>query len=122
MRISDWSSDVCSSDLDAFEPERLARLVPLARQCGAEMLADNLLLESDDGGTEPMLAPSEAASRAPMSAADLLLGHLPDTEHPRQSDGYLTQLIAPSFLEHQRLRHANELLAAATGNTKGREN
>src|SRR3546814_4891239 len=93
MRISDWSSDVCSSDLlaagdlrvsvisggrnrgpagarnlglavaagewialldadDAFEPERLARLVPLARQCGADMLADNLLLESDDGGTE----------------------------------------------------------------------
>src|SRR3546814_2800168 len=114
MRISDWSSDVCSSDLlaagdlrvsvisggrnrgpagarnlglavaagewialldadDAFEPERLARLVPLARQCGADMLADNLLLESDDGGTEPMLAPSEAASCAPMSAADFLL-------------------------------------------------
>src|SRR3546814_125284 len=38
---------------DAFEPERLARLVPLARQCGADMLADNPLPESGDGGTQP---------------------------------------------------------------------
>src|SRR3546814_8972569 len=108
MRISDWSSDVCSSDLDAFEPERLARLVPLARQCGADMLADNLLLESDDGGTEPMLAPSEAASCAPMSAADFLLGNLPDPEHPRKSYGFLKPLIARSFLERHGLRRSEE--------------
>src|SRR3546814_16416307 len=73
------------------------------------MLADNLLLESDDGGTEPMLAPSEAASCAPMSAADFLLGNLPDPEHPRKSYGFLKPLIARSFLERHGLRYAEDL-------------
>src|SRR3546814_19197872 len=113
MRISDWSSDVCSSDLDAFEPERLARLVPLARQCGADMLADNLLLESDDGGTDPMLAPSEAARCAPMSAADFLLGHLPAPEPPRKSSGLLKPLLARSFLERPGPPSAEDLRFAA---------
>src|SRR3546814_11951686 len=73
------------------------------------MLADNLLLESDDGGTEPMLAPSEAASCAPMSAADFLLGNLPDPEHPRKSYGFLKPLIARSFLERHGLRYDEDL-------------
>src|SRR3546814_3847351 len=30
MRISDWSSDVCSSDVDFFTDERLRRLIALA--------------------------------------------------------------------------------------------
>src|SRR3546814_4670384 len=35
MRISDWSSDVCSSDLDTFL--RLRERVAVARDCNAEL-------------------------------------------------------------------------------------
>jgi succinoglycan biosynthesis protein ExoO/succinoglycan biosynthesis protein ExoU len=90
---------------DAFEAERLARLVPLARQCGADLLADNLLLEDADGQSEPMLPPSETASCAPMSAADFLLGNLPDPAHPRKSYGFLKPLIARAFLQRHGLRY-----------------
>src|SRR3546814_13154858 len=112
MRISDWSSDVCSSDLavaagewialldadDAFEAERLARLVPLAGQCGADLLADNLLLEDEEGRTEAMLAPAETADCAPVSAAAFLLGNLPDPAHPRKSYGFLKPLLSRASL------------------------
>ena len=40
---------------DAFEPERLARLLGAARDCGGDLLADNLLLEDESGQVEPML-------------------------------------------------------------------
>src|SRR3546814_18026546 len=110
MRISDWSSDVCSSDLavaagewialldadDAFEAERLARLVPLAGQCGADLLADNLLLEDEEGRTEAMLAPAATADCAPVSAAAFLLGNLPDPAHPRKRYGFLKPLLSRS--------------------------
>src|SRR3546814_11017652 len=56
-----------------------------------------------------MLAPSEAASCAPMSAADFLLGNLPDPEHPRKSYGFLKPLIARSFLERHGLRYDEDL-------------
>src|SRR3546814_10295802 len=39
MRISDWSSDVCSSDLLAFEPLRLDILSPSIRYDGVPRLS-----------------------------------------------------------------------------------
>ena len=90
---------------DAFEAERLNRLVPLARDCGADLLADNLLLEDEDGRTEPMLPPSETASCAPMSAAQFLLGNLPDPARPRKSYGFLKPLISRDFLLRHGLRY-----------------
>jgi glycosyltransferase involved in cell wall biosynthesis len=90
---------------DAFEAERLNRLVPLARDCRADLLADNLLLEDEDGRTEPMLPPSETASCAPMSAAEFLLGNLPDPARPRKSYGFLKPLISRDFLLRHELRY-----------------
>src|SRR3546814_6807815 len=43
MRISDWSSDVCSSDLDLVEEQRPA--MRLFQQAGADKLAAFLLAE-----------------------------------------------------------------------------
>src|SRR3546814_9721321 len=40
MRISDWSSDVCSSDLDLRRPRALARLAIARRVAGARLDAD----------------------------------------------------------------------------------
>src|SRR3546814_18011968 len=54
MRISDWSSDVCSSDLDSksrledlylpYKPKRRTR-AQIAREAGLEPLADGLLAD-----------------------------------------------------------------------------
>src|SRR3546814_10814457 len=42
MRISDWSSDVCSSDLEVVDeaPRRLPRLLPRARRRGGRRRRD----------------------------------------------------------------------------------
>src|SRR3546814_1206507 len=52
------------------------------------------------------------SSCAPMSAADFLLGDLPDPEHPRKSYGFLKPLIARSFLERHGLRYDEDLRVA----------
>lgn len=97
---------------DAFEPGRLARLVRLASHCGADLLADNLLLEDEDGGVEPMLPPGAAQDCQIFSAADFLLGNLPDPAHPRRSYGFLKPLIRRAFLERHGL-HYDEALRFA---------
>ena len=94
---------------DAFEPGRLARLVGVARDCGADLLADNLLLESEAGDVEPMLPPGEVASCAPVSAAQFLLGNLPDRARPRKSYGFLKPLLCRAFLEAKGLRYDESL-------------
>jgi glycosyltransferase involved in cell wall biosynthesis len=90
---------------DAFEPGRLARLVGLARDCGADLLADNLLLEDPSGLREPMLPAGETASCAPMSATQFLLGNLPDPRRPRKSYGFLKPLILRAFLQAKGIRY-----------------
>jgi len=94
---------------DAFESGRLARLAGVARECGADLLADNLLLEGDDGTREPMLPPGEGASCAPVSAAQFLLGNLPDPARPRKSYGFLKPLMCRAFLEAKGLRYDESL-------------
>lgn len=94
---------------DAFEPERLAHLIPLARRYGADLLADNLLLEAADGGSEPMLPPVELPDCTPVTAADFLLGNLPDRSNPRKSYGFLKPIIARDFLQRHGLRYDESL-------------
>ncbi|NIA67647.1 glycosyltransferase family 2 protein [Pelagibius litoralis] len=94
---------------DAFEAERLGRLVGLARDCGADLLADNLWLEEEEGVTEAMLPLSEAASCAPITAADFLRGNLPDPKRPRKSYGFLKPLMSRAFLERHHLRYDESL-------------
>lgn len=90
---------------DAFEPGRLAALVGAARDCKADLLADNLLLEDEDGAVEAMLPPGEGASSTPLSAAQFLVGNLPDPAHPRKSYGFLKPLIRRAFLAEHALRY-----------------
>lgn len=94
---------------DAFEPERLARLTGVARECGADLLADNLLLEDDGGRAAPMLPPGEVANCAPISPAQFLLGNLPDPARPRKSYGFLKPLLCRAFLEAKNLRYDETL-------------
>ncbi|HMA13944.1 MAG: glycosyltransferase family 2 protein, partial [Bacteroidota bacterium] len=94
---------------DAFEPERLAHLVSLARHCDADLLADNLLLEAMDGRSEAMLPPAELPDCTPVTAADFLLGNLPDRANPRRSYGFLKPIIARGFLRRHGLRYDESL-------------
>jgi glycosyltransferase involved in cell wall biosynthesis len=90
---------------DAFEPGRLAALAGAARDCNADLLADNLLLEDASGAVEPMMPPGEGAGSAPLSAAQFLVGNLPDPAHPRKSYGFLKPLISRAFLKRHGLRY-----------------
>ena len=90
---------------DAFEPGRLARLLGLAKDCGADLLADNLLLEDETGSIEAMLPLAEAPSCAPLTAAQFLIGNLPDPQRPRKSYGFLKPMISRSFLKAKGLRY-----------------
>lgn len=94
---------------DAFEPGRLAVLVEAARECGADLLADNLLLEDADGRVEAMLTPVEGAAPAAVSAAEFLRGNLPDPAQPRRSYGFLKPLIRRAFLTGHGLRYDESL-------------
>jgi len=94
---------------DAFAPERLARLVAAAQAQRADMLADNLLLEDEDGHSEPMLAPAETTECERVSAAGFLLGNLPDPARPRKSYGFLKPVFRRAFLAAQGLRYDEEL-------------
>lgn len=94
---------------DAFEPDRLSRLVGIAQDTGADLLADNLLLEDETGYSEAMLPLSEAASCAPITSSDFLRGNLPDPKHPRKSYGFLKPLIARQFLEENGLCYDEDL-------------
>src|SRR5690606_5741979 len=75
----------------------------------ADLLADNLLLENAGGQTAPMLRPDEAPACAPITAADFLLGNLPDRANPRKSYGFLKPLISRAFLERHGLRYDESL-------------
>lgn len=105
--LGDWIA-LLDSD-DAFEPDRLARLLGMAKDCRADLLADNLLLEDETGAVEPMLPPGEAPSCAPLTAAQFLIGNLPDPERPRRSYGFLKPLISRAFLTVKGLRYDEEL-------------
>ncbi|WP_193369261.1 glycosyltransferase family 2 protein [Pelagibius marinus] len=94
---------------DAFEPGRLARLVGAARDHGADLLADNLLLDDARGAPQPMLPPGEGADCAMLSAAQFLRGNLPDPARPRKSYGFLKPLIRRAFLEERGLCYDEEL-------------
>lgn len=94
---------------DAFEPTRLSRLLGLARDCDADLMADNLLLEDEAGGEDVMLPVSEVANCGPVSAADFLRGNLPDPRRPRKSYGFLKPVMSRSFLEAHGLRYDESL-------------
>lgn len=94
---------------DAFEPERLAQMVAVAKDCGADLLVDNLLLEDEEGRREPMLPPSESADCAPLTAEQFLLGNLPDPARPRKSYGFLKPIVSRVFLDRHGIRYDEKL-------------
>src|SRR3546814_6585954 len=92
MRISDWSSDVCSSDLNAAKLFCLVILVLAAP--GRPVLAEGLpfaLAEALDGGLAAAGTDEEAAGFAELGRFYLARGHRPlwvleDAAGPRSEE------------------------------------
>src|SRR3546814_2666870 len=78
MRISDWSSDVCSSDLAYFRALYDGWLGANSHKTGLKIIADYLLSYPIERGAIPMRAPETS------SMADAIV----------ESRGWIEQMIA----------------------------
>src|SRR3546814_12091016 len=90
MRISDWSSDVCSSDLELFDRARFIIEQRAKRLSDEEMLAllsdilaknghlSGLIIDEFEGGTSSSAYQSRFGS---LLRAYSLVGHIPDNAY-----------------------------------------
>src|SRR3546814_2753247 len=86
MRISDWSSDVCSSDLDRTVLERDAHVVDPDRQRGAAAVLAvaeraEIVAADPDRGDHPAAEAREPGVAVVVGRAGLA-GHVLAAEHP----------------------------------------
>src|SRR3546814_9536143 len=68
MRISDWSSDVCSSDLAAIVLDDPAVLREIDGRIRQDLLTDALVAHERDDPEQPSLLPRLAGERDPLIA------------------------------------------------------
>jgi glycosyltransferase involved in cell wall biosynthesis len=98
---------------DAFLPERIGRLVPLAEETGADLLADNLVARDFDTGArlDEVLPPADmaaAAEAAPLGLADMLRRDRVDLPG-RAKIGYLKPIMRRDFLQRSGVRYRPEI-------------
>ncbi|GAA0579574.1 glycosyltransferase family 2 protein [Craurococcus roseus] len=95
---------------DAFLPERMERLVPLAEETGADLLADNLVERDFDTGARlgTALPPADMASAGPINLAAMLRRDRVDLPG-RSKIGYLKPIMRRDFLERSGVRYRPEI-------------
>lgn len=95
---------------DAFLPERIERLVPLAEEAGADLFADNLLERDFDTGARlgTALPATEAAPGGPVGLSDMLRRDRVDLPG-RAKIGYLKPLVRRDFLERSGVRYRPDI-------------
>ena len=98
---------------DAFLPERIERLVPLAEAAGADLLADNLVERDFDTGARlgtvfPPADMAAAAAAVPIGLADMLRHDRVDLPG-RAKIGYLKPIMRRDFLERSGVRYRPEI-------------
>ncbi|WP_162937694.1 glycosyltransferase family 2 protein [Indioceanicola profundi] len=94
---------------DAYDPRRIETLMVFAGREGADMIADNLLLDEEGGGAQPMLPPSLLPGPKRVDACAFLEGNLPIRGHPRVSYGFLKPMMRRQFLLDHELRYDEEI-------------
>jgi succinoglycan biosynthesis protein ExoO len=94
---------------DAFAPERLARLVPLAEAARADVFADNILLEVP--GMPPLTAfrHGERTPRRPLDLRRFLKLDTPGSED--LPAGFMHPLMRRTFLERHALKYPEDIHA-----------
>jgi glycosyltransferase involved in cell wall biosynthesis len=95
---------------DEFVPHRVARLMALADDRGADIVADNLLLCQDTGRRPEtaMISRAVLPEARWMSAAEFVAGNIGSRYTPRVSFGFMQPLIRRSFLEMNGLRYEEQ--------------
>lgn len=92
---------------DAYEPDRLARLVELGERREADLVSDNLLLVTDDGRDRgrSMIPASILAEPRPLLLAEFIRRNVEDPLHPACNYGFLKPLFRADFLRDNGLRY-----------------
>jgi GT2 family glycosyltransferase len=90
---------------DTFLPERLAVLIRRAEEAKADLVSDNLLVLPKGGDRAEPMFPPERPVPGIVSAADFVLGNLPDYVNPRRSLGFLKPIIRRTFLQQHGLAY-----------------
>src|SRR3546814_16259413 len=106
MRISDWSSDVCSSDLNVASGARLPSIPALTVPAAASLMALPALDPTESVGR--FRAPSNAAERSRGRTVDGT-GVRRDDPVPTHTTGNSTRTLAQS-VEMQRTATTTEIL------------
>jgi glycosyltransferase involved in cell wall biosynthesis len=93
---------------DEFAPRRIETLISLGEEHGADLVADNLLLLSDDVDEpkEFMLSAAVLPEQRWMSPAEFVSGNIGSRDTPRFSYGFLKPIIRRNFLEMHELRYS----------------
>src|SRR3546814_15022546 len=108
MRISDWSSDVCSSDLDVTVAERVLgdRFAVDLRAVGRiEIFEERVLENGDDGGVATghgLVIERDVVVRMPADA-DAFLGQ---REIPHPTIAVIDDELAHNFLQNHSIRRS----------------
>ncbi len=92
---------------DSYHPERIAKLLDLASQVGADMVADNILL-CDVSGRSPdtlMIPPMLLSQPTELTTAEFIARNVGSPRTPRVSYGFLKPLLRADFLRDKRLSY-----------------
>jgi succinoglycan biosynthesis protein ExoO/succinoglycan biosynthesis protein ExoU len=90
---------------DSYFPERISKLLELADQVGADMVADNILLCNADGHTADtaMIPPTLLSEPTELTTAEFISRNVGSPRMPRVSYGFLKPLLKASFLREKRI-------------------
>ncbi len=92
---------------DSYLPERLAKLLDLADQAGADMVADNILL--CDAGNQTagvaMIPPAQLSQPLELTTAEFIARNVGSPRTPRVSYGFLKPLLRAGFLREKRIAY-----------------
>ncbi|MDB5093091.1 MAG: glycosyltransferase family 2 protein [Candidatus Eremiobacteraeota bacterium] len=94
---------------DAFSADRLARLVPLAEGAGADLLADNILLERPGAAALTAFRHGERFPHRPLSLSRFLALDTPGSED--LPAGFMHPLMRRTFLERHGLNYPEDIHA-----------
>jgi succinoglycan biosynthesis protein ExoO/succinoglycan biosynthesis protein ExoU len=95
---------------DSFVPGRLATLIALGEQQGADMLADNLILVDQASGAEaPMLPNGFLSMPRRIDLPEFIARNISTPDAPRTNYGFLKPLMRRSFLNRHGLRYDEQV-------------
>src|SRR6201996_7159440 len=95
---------------DSFAPGRLAVLVALAEEQGADMVADNLMLvDQASGSAVPMMEPGFLPAPRPIDLPEFIARNISAPDAPRTNYGFLKPLMRRDFLIAHGLRYDEQV-------------